>query len=126
MICIMTFVIQIALIFQHKFNFCDSNYDSQCEVKKQMNIFIDIKTISDVESEFEDNERKLNELSAQLVGLNCNMLIHLQVIEAKANYHRTCTPPGTYEPEQDCTCPPGAMEPVCTPTSVRRDVSYNR
>ena len=82
--------------------------------------------ILDVESEFEDNERKLNDLSAQLVGLNCNMLIHLQVIEDKANYHRTCTPPGTFESEQECTCPPGAMEPECTPRSTRRDVSYNR
>jgi chromosome segregation ATPase len=82
--------------------------------------------LSDVESEFEDNERKLNDLSAQLVGLNCNMLIHLQVIEDKANYHRTCTPPGTFESEQECTCPPGAMEPECTPRSTRRDVSYNR
>merc|ERR1719394_1471064 len=54
--------------------------------------------LSDVESEFEDNEHKLNELSAQLVGLNCNMLIHLQVIEAKANYHRTCTRTRLYMP----------------------------
>ena len=71
--------------------------------------------ILDVEYEFEQNEQKLNELSKQLMVLNCNMQIHLQVIEAKANYHRTCTPPGTWEPTDECECPLGAMEPVCKP-----------
>jgi len=71
--------------------------------------------LSDVEYEFEQNEQKLNELSKQLMVLNCNMQIHLQVIEAKANYHRTCTPPGTWEPTDECECPLGAMEPVCKP-----------
>ena len=71
--------------------------------------------ILDVEYEFEQNEQKLNELSKQLMVLSCNMQIHLQVIEAKANYHRTCTPPGTWEPTDECECPLGAEEPVCKP-----------
>jgi len=80
--------------------------------------------LSDVEYEFEENERKLNELSAQLMSLNCNMQLHLEAIESKANFHRTCTD-GTWQPERVGTCPPGAMEPKWEDT-VRRDVSYNR
>ena len=34
---------------------------------------------ADIEKEFEDNERRLMELSSELVGLNCEMQVHLQV-----------------------------------------------
>jgi len=80
--------------------------------------------LSDVEYEFEENERKLNELSAQLMSLNCNMQLHLEAIESKANFHRTCTD-GMWTPERKGTCRPGEMEPTWEDT-VRRDVSYNR
>jgi len=77
--------------------------------------------LSDVELEFEENERRLTELSSQLVALNCEMMIHLQVIDDKSNFYRSCTPPGTWSPLSTCTCSPGDMEPTCT---SRRDVSF--
>lgn len=63
--------------------------------------------------EFEENERKLTELSSQLISLSCQMMIHLQVIEEKSNFYRSCTG-GTWSPSEICTCTPGAMEPTCT------------
>lgn len=81
-----------------------------------------ISVIRDIEKEYEDNESKLNELSKQLISLNCEMMIHLQVIEDKNNFYRTCTPPATWTPSDTCTCQPGSMEPDCT---SRRDVSFN-
>ncbi len=71
-------------------------------------------TFSDVEIEFEDNERRLMELSSQLVSLNCEMMIHLQVIEEKSNFYRSCTPPVTWSQTTKCECSAGSMEPTCT------------
>ena len=43
------------------------------------NVIIACLTFADIEKEFEDNERRLMELSSELVGLNCEMQVHLQV-----------------------------------------------
>ena len=50
----------------------------------------------DIEKEFEENERRLMELSSELFTLNCEMQVHLQVIEDKSNYYRICSPPSTW------------------------------
>ena len=76
----------------------------------------------DIEKEYEDNESELNKLSNQLISLNCEMMIHLQVIEEKSNFYRTCTPPATWSPSSTCTCDPGSMEPTC---QSKRDVAFN-
>merc|ERR1719461_1736241 len=81
-----------------------------------------ISVIRDIEKEYEDNESELNKLSNQLISLNCEMMIHLQVIEEKSNFYRTCTPPATWSPSSTCTCDPGSMEPTC---QSKRDVAFN-
>ena len=67
----------------------------------------------DVEKELEETERRLMELSSDLVALNCEMQIHLQVIEDKSNFFRACAPPATWTPSSTCQCLPGAKEPSC-------------
>ncbi len=66
-----------------------------------------------MEKEYEETERRLMELSSQLVSLNCEMMIHLQVIEDKSNYYRTCSPPGEWAPTTTCQCMPGSPDPSC-------------
>ena len=72
-------------------------------------------TIIDIESEFESNETKLQKLSQDLVQLNCEMKIHLEVLDEKTNYHRTCMTGGTWEPSKSCSCTDGNLEPDCVP-----------
>lgn len=72
-----------------------------------------LANIHDVEKEYEETERRLMELSSQLVALNCEMMIHLQVIEDKSDYYRTCSPPGEWTPRSVCQCQPGSAEPTC-------------
>ena len=52
-------------------------------------------------------------LSQELVKLNCEMKIHLNVIEEKSNYYRTCATGGTWTPQETCTCIDGNLEPNC-------------
>merc|ERR1712088_834803 len=75
-----------------------------------------IANLKDIESEFESNERKLMSLSQELVKLNCEMKVHLRVIEEKSNYYRTCASGGTWEPAEACTCIDGDHDPDCKPT----------
>ena len=77
--------------------------------------FISLNVL-DIEKEFEENERRLIELSTELVKLNCEMKIHLDVIEEKSNYYRTCESGGTWEPTTSCVCTSGQFEPTCTAT----------
>ena len=78
---------------------------------------------SDVESEFEDNERRLEELSRQLLSLNCEMKLHLGVIEQLSNFYQTCTPPDEWNPTESCVCNPGDNDPSCI---SRRDIAFNK
>lgn len=82
-----------------------------------------LNVLTDVESEFEDNERRLEELSRQLMSLNCEMMLHLRVIEQLSNFYQTCTPPKEWNDSQSCVCNPGAHDPTCT---SRRDVAFNK
>merc|ERR1712029_1160277 len=67
-----------------------------------------------IEKEFEDNEKRLIDLSSELVSLNCEMQIHLEVIMDKSNFYRTCSPSmGTWQPKKSCTCSAGNPEPEC-------------
>ena len=52
-------------------------------------------------------------LSQDLVKLNCEMKIHLDIIEEKSNYYRTCATGGTWEPTKSCECIDGNLEPTC-------------
>ncbi|QQP36581.1 Uncharacterized protein FKW44_021728, partial [Caligus rogercresseyi] len=38
-----------------------------------------------VEKEFERNEETLTQLNSELIRLNCEMMIHLQIVESKSN-----------------------------------------
>ena len=80
---------------------------------------------TEVESQFEENERNLEKLQKDLVSLACEMLIHLQVIESKSNFYRVCNPPTTWTPEETCRCEDGNMEPTCEPVTniIQRDIS---
>lgn len=71
--------------------------------------------LRDIENEFMSNERKLMKLSQDLVQLNCEMKIHLEVLDEKTNYHRTCMTGGTWEPSKSCSCTDGNLEPDCVP-----------
>ena len=52
------------------------------------------KSLPDIEKEFEENERRLMELSSELVALNCEMQVHLQVRRSNNSSTLGC-------PEQD-------------------------
>lgn len=77
--------------------------------------------VADIEKQFEDNERRLMELSSELVTLNCEMKIHLDVVEDKSNFYRTCSPPSAWSPRSVCQCTPGSPEPSCT---ARREAVF--
>jgi len=82
-----------------------------------------LEYLTEVESQFEENERNLEKLQKELVSLACEMIIHLQVIESKSNFYRVCNPPTTWTAEETCRCEEGNMEPTCEPVTNRRDVS---
>merc|ERR1711997_457933 len=67
----------------------------------------------DMEKQYEDNQKELEELSETLTQMNCQMQIHLKVIQSKSNFYTACNPPGTWEPAEDCTCKTGETEPEC-------------
>jgi chromosome segregation ATPase len=67
----------------------------------------------DMEKQYEDNQKELEELSETLTQMNCQMQIHLKVIQSKSNFYTACNPPGTWEPAEDCACKTGETEPEC-------------
>jgi len=69
----------------------------------------------DMEKQYEDNQKELEELSETLTQMNCQMQIHLKVIQAKSNFYTTCQPPRTWEPMEECVCSSGTgqTEPEC-------------
>merc|ERR1712095_121312 len=67
----------------------------------------------DMEKQYEDNQKELEELSETLTQMNCQMQIHLKVIQHKSNFYTTCQPPRTFEPLEDCNCSSGMTDPVC-------------
>jgi len=77
-----------------------------------------LATLQDMETEYEENQRQLDALSSQLTELNCKMQTHLLVIQDKSNFYRTCSSQSTWMPQQICSCPTGASDPVCTDTAI--------
>merc|ERR1712154_309567 len=69
----------------------------------------------DMEKQYEDNQKELEELSETLTQMNCLMQIHLKVIQAKSNFYTTCQPPRAWEPMEECVCSSGTgqTEPEC-------------
>ena len=72
-----------------------------------------ICNLSDVEKELEDTERRLLALSQELVSMNCEMMLHLKILQDKSNYFRTCSPPTKFESNETCQCLEGISEPEC-------------
>merc|ERR1719507_124744 len=67
----------------------------------------------DMEKQYEKNQKELEELSETLTQMNCQMQIHLKVIQSKSNFYTTCQPPRTFEPLENCACSSGMTEPEC-------------
>merc|ERR1712083_301702 len=80
-----------------------------------------LSDLLDMEKQYEENQRELEELSGTLQTMNCQMLVHLKTIQAKSNFYTTCQPPRVFEPLEDCDCSGGRTEPVCTPLQVRSE-----
>lgn len=76
-----------------------------------------LTNLFDMEKEYEENERQLKELSDQLLMLNCQMEVHLKVIQDKSDYYRNCQSPGSWTPKQNCCCKAGQPDPKCVPPS---------
>jgi hypothetical protein len=81
----------------------------------------------DMEKQYEDNQKELETLEETLTSMNCQMQIHLkvtvcsseqltalQVIQSKSAWYTGCSPPTTWQPEEDCACPTGQTEPQCS------------
>jgi laminin beta 1 len=68
----------------------------------------------DMEKQYEENQKELEELSNTLTHMNCQMQIHLKVIQSKSAWYTGCTPPTTWSHQEDCTCPAGQTEPQCS------------
>merc|ERR1711878_152854 len=54
----------------------------------------------DMEKQYEENQRELEELSETLQTMNCQMLVHLKTIQAKSNFYTACTPPSNFQPKE--------------------------
>merc|ERR1719384_1835421 len=67
----------------------------------------------DMEKQYEENQRELEELSETLQNMNCEMLVHLKVIQAKSNFYTTCQPPRVFQAVEECDCSGGRTEPEC-------------
>ena len=97
-----------------------------------------LSDLLDMEKQYEENQRELEELSRTLQTMNCQMLVHLKVcppvfhwsvsltlvfqtIQAKSNFYTTCQPPRVFEPLEECDCSGGRTQPVCTPLQVRSE-----
>merc|ERR1719410_3118969 len=78
-----------------------------------------LSDLLDMEKQYEENQRELDELSVTLKTMNCQMLVHLKTIQAKSNFYTACTPPSNFQPKESCDCSGARTEPVCTPLQVR-------
>merc|ERR1711870_77039 len=69
----------------------------------------------DMEKQYEENQKELELLSESLTNMNCQMQIHLKVIQSKSAWYTGCMTPSKWSSEEDCTCPNGETEPQCVP-----------
>merc|ERR1711973_521498 len=67
----------------------------------------------DMEKQYEENQKELELLSESLTKMNCQMQIHLKVIQSKSAWYMGCMTPSKWSSEEDCTCPNGETEPQC-------------
>jgi len=94
----------------------DKAVDLQARANKLANSASNkLTNLYEMEKEYEVNEMQLKELSDQLLMLNCEMEVHLKVIQDKSDYYRTCQSPGSWIAKEKCNCIAGQPEPVCTP-----------
>merc|ERR1712062_936068 len=63
-----------------------------------------LSDLLDMEKQYEENQRELDELSGTLKTMNCQMLVHLKTIQAKSNFYTACTPPSNFQPKESCDC----------------------
>jgi len=67
-----------------------------------------------MEKQYEDNQKELETLSSTLTKMNCNMQLHLKVIQSKSAWYTGCTPPTTWIHEENCNCDqPDQPDPIC-------------
>merc|ERR1712051_441250 len=69
----------------------------------------------DMEKQYEENQKELDALSKSLTTMNCEMQIHLKVIQSKSAWYTGCMTPSRWSNEEECTCPNGDTEPQCVP-----------
>merc|ERR1711936_1073295 len=69
----------------------------------------------DMEKQYEENQKELELLSENLTKMNCQMQIHLKVIQSKSAWYTGCMTPSRWSNEEKCTCPNGDTEPQCVP-----------
>merc|ERR1711934_88153 len=69
----------------------------------------------DMEKQYEENQKELESLSESLTTMNCQMQIHLKVIQSKSAWYTGCMTPSRWSNEEKCTCPNGDTEPQCVP-----------
>merc|ERR1711988_2071391 len=72
-----------------------------------------LSDLLDMEKQYEENQRELEELSETLQTMNCEMLVHLKTIQAKSNFYTTCQPPRVFQAVEECDCSGGRAEPDC-------------
>merc|ERR1712038_522168 len=72
-----------------------------------------LSDLLDMEKQYEENQRELEELSETLQTMNCQMLVHLKTIQAKSNFYTPCQPPRVFQPVEECDCSGGRTEPDC-------------
>merc|ERR1719336_1610233 len=74
-----------------------------------------LEELLDMEKQYEENQKELEDLSETLTMMECQMHIHLKVIQDKSAWYTGCMTPSMWSSEEDCTCPNGETEPQCVP-----------
>merc|ERR1719507_587916 len=69
----------------------------------------------DMEKQYEENQKELQTLETDLTSMNCQMQIHLKVIQSKSAWYTGCMTPSRWSSEEECSCDSGTDEPQCVP-----------
>lgn len=72
-----------------------------------------LANLLEMENQYEDNQKELEDLRDTLTHMNCQMQIHLKVIQSKSAWYTGCTPATTWRHQEECSCPNGQTEPTC-------------
>jgi len=68
----------------------------------------------EMEKQYEENQKELEQLRITLTRMNCQMEIHLKVIQSKSAWYTGCTPATTWRHQENCSCPDEATSPECS------------